>query len=112
MNTIGGVTFSDDYDKFNITEEDVDFMKFKIYVDLVMDDLWRVLDKAKLGDEVILDWTLSDERIKQHISWLHKVKGDLMHPHSGDCTNEPFTCIRCVLERDQWDTHPQGGKES
>ena len=45
---------------------------------------------------------LDDDTLKDfYKKWVDILRPSANQPHSGDCTNQPWTCLRCVFE--QWE---------
>jgi len=119
MSVIGGITFCDDYDKFNFTEKKVDRMKLKLFYALTrhrMDKIWRKMEQERpkipdfsLDDEDVMyfdglgetfeeepeDTKNIDELLDLSYIWL----AGFDEEHRGDCTKDAFTCTRCYVER-------------
>jgi len=120
MKEICGVTFHSDYDKFTITNQDVDRMKLKLYNALLQGKYYKIWTALEKGGEPIEEYTLDNKDVMYLVGLGETVENEepedtkninellelsyvwldgFKEEHEGDCTSQPFTCTRCYVER-------------
>jgi hypothetical protein len=112
MKTINGITFCDDYDKYEITEEDIEIMKIRFCFAMEEQNIYGIWhnhlsnpEKSEEHLEKVLQLTDLEEpepgktRAKVLLDRFNNYSKDFNYSHGGDCTNEPYSCSRCYMER-------------